>query len=155
MNKIENLAKMLFLFFAVISLGLITVSCSDDDDDCNECKTEVKDSFSMPNSSYPFEYGELRKESDGEFILRIYDLYIEDDPKTKYVKDAFFICNPSKLSKAIKEKASTTYGVKVVFSGIIHEGTNIPNDCIITGDYVVDEPDCDDLEILTIKEYIK
>ncbi len=32
MNKIENLAKILFLFFAVVSLGLVTVSCSDDDD---------------------------------------------------------------------------------------------------------------------------
>ena len=33
MKKIENLAKILFLFFAVVSLGLVTVSCSDDDDD--------------------------------------------------------------------------------------------------------------------------
>ena len=33
MNKIENLAKILFLFFAVISLGLVTVSCNDDEDD--------------------------------------------------------------------------------------------------------------------------
>ncbi len=30
MNKIEKLAKILFLFFAVISFGLLTVSCSDD-----------------------------------------------------------------------------------------------------------------------------
>ena len=33
MKKIENLAKILFLFFAVVSLGLVTVSCTDDDDD--------------------------------------------------------------------------------------------------------------------------
>ena len=33
MSRKNFLAKILFLFFAVISLGLVTVSCSDDDDD--------------------------------------------------------------------------------------------------------------------------
>ena len=33
MNKSKHLAKILFLFFAVVSLGLAIVSCSDDDDD--------------------------------------------------------------------------------------------------------------------------
>ena len=32
MKKFYVLAKILFLFFAVVSLGLVTVSCSDDDD---------------------------------------------------------------------------------------------------------------------------
>ena len=36
MNKLEKIAKILFLFFAVISLGLVTVSCSDDDEVSNE-----------------------------------------------------------------------------------------------------------------------
>ena len=35
MKKLENLAKILFLFFAVVSLGLVTVSCSDDDENCD------------------------------------------------------------------------------------------------------------------------
>ena len=33
MKTLENLAKILFLFFAVVSLGLVTVSCSDDDEE--------------------------------------------------------------------------------------------------------------------------
>ena len=33
MKRTKFLAKILFLFFAVVSLGLATVSCSDDDDD--------------------------------------------------------------------------------------------------------------------------
>ena len=33
MNKSKHLAKILFLFFAVVSLGLVTGSCSDDDED--------------------------------------------------------------------------------------------------------------------------
>ena len=36
MKKLEKIAKILFLFFAVISLGLVTVSCSDDDEVSNE-----------------------------------------------------------------------------------------------------------------------
>ena len=35
MKKLENLAKILFLFFAVVSIGLVTVSCSDDDENCD------------------------------------------------------------------------------------------------------------------------
>ena len=35
MKKLENLAKILFLFFAVVSLGLVTVSCSDDEENCD------------------------------------------------------------------------------------------------------------------------
>ena len=35
MNKSKNLAKILFLFFAVISFSLVIVSCSDDEDTVN------------------------------------------------------------------------------------------------------------------------
>ncbi len=114
MERTSVLVKILFLFFAVISLGLAIVSCSDDDEDCKDCKTEVKGLFSMPNSSYHFEYGVIRKENDGAFILRIYDID-EEYPDNRYIRTAFYICNPSKLNKIIKDKASTTDGVKVFF----------------------------------------
>ena len=54
MNKIEKLAKILFLFFAVISLGLVTVSCSDDDEEKCSCSSVVdSDSVNMdfPNAT--------------------------------------------------------------------------------------------------------
>ncbi|MBQ4420156.1 MAG: hypothetical protein II878_01265, partial [Bacteroidales bacterium] len=36
MSRKSVLAKILLLFFAVVSLGLVTVSCSDDDEVSNE-----------------------------------------------------------------------------------------------------------------------
>ena len=54
MNKSKHLAKILFLFFAVVSLGLVTVSCSDDDEEKCSCSSEVdSDSVNMgfPNAT--------------------------------------------------------------------------------------------------------
>ena len=88
MKKTSVLAKILFLFFAVISLGLVTVSCSDEDDDCS-CDTEVKERGVSVEGSLIFD------ESSKELILIEYpmpgiNVIVYNICNTKTVKDFYY-----------------------------------------------------------------
>ena len=87
MKKLENLAKILFLFFAVVSIGLVTVSCSDDEDEenyCDDCSTEIM----VENTEI---FGYMVKKGD-YFILH----YIEPFGVTTN-ETFYYICNPTKI----------------------------------------------------------
>lgn len=157
MKKINFLAKILFLFFAIASFSLVIVSCNDDDEEkkyCDDCSTEIVGYFSIPQTFLPehscrlSEYGVLTKESEG-FLLTFKESVAETQDTIIWVDSYLLICNPSKLSKDLQRKASTKNGVKVEVSGNVRAtiGEYDTNSCILEGYYF--------LEVSTINEYIK
>lgn len=157
MKKINFLAKILFLFFAIASFSLLIVSCNDDDEEkkyCDDCSTEIVGYFSIPQTFLPehacrlSEYGVLTKESEG-FLLTFKESVAETQDTIIWVDSYLLICNPSKLSKDLQRKASTKNGVKVEVSGNVRAtiGEYDTNSCILEGYYF--------LEVSTINEYIK
>ena len=88
MKKFYVLAKILFLFFAVISLGLVTVSCSDDDDDDAKTVTNTtqeeddEDLDSIPIEEMTLE--QRRKVLVGTWIQYNYLSYKGPDTLTFY-----------------------------------------------------------------------
>lgn len=157
MKKINFLAKILFLFFAISSFSLVIVSCNDDDEEkkyCDDCSTEIVGYFSIPQTFLPehscrlSEYGVLTKESEG-FLLTFKESVAETQDTIIWVDSYLLICNPSKLSKDLQRKASTKNGVKVEVSGNVRAaiGEYDTNSCILEGYYF--------LEVSTINEYIK
>ena len=129
MKKIENLAKILFLFFAVVSIGLVTVSCSDDDDCCSECTTDIVEENIL-----------LMNYEDGDIYVRTYLSEYEnrivlinscngDNGMTK----KYYICNESilkKLRKEINEKGLLYVNTKVNIRKINEEQIYINKDII-------------------------
>ena len=95
MNKIENLAKILFLFFAVVSLGFVTVSCSDDDDDDAKTTTNTtqeeddEDLDSIPIEDMTLE--QLRKVFIGSWAGLHVDLYWDLDDTLTFNRDSSVI----------------------------------------------------------------
>ena len=88
MKRTSVLAKTLFLFFAVISIGLVTVSCSDDDDDDAKTTTNTtqeeddEDLDSIPIEEMTLE--QRRKVLVGTWIQYNYLSYKGPDTLTFY-----------------------------------------------------------------------
>ena len=100
MKRFNFLAKILFLFFAVANLGLVTVSCSDDDDcdsqsfECYSCKGQIIEKDIHV-------YGCILKVNENNY-------YWFKDPD-EYIVD-YYVCNVKTMKDLLKKlKLSKEY----------------------------------------------
>ena len=142
MNKIENLAKILFLFFAVISLGLVTVSCSDDEE--KDSKKGIVGKITYFSSCYnksTSEFGyvvqdnSLSINNSGSFNCSIESinievsitadtLHVEEIPINPSTYEANCICGRT-YSYIIKNIPQGNYTVEIYRQGLLIETFNI------------------------------
>ena len=111
MKRTSVLAKILFLFFAVISLGLVTVSCSDDDEGgenyCDDCSTEIIEANKMIEADLFVEELYLQVKNNKPLIF-----YSETG--VFYHEHYYYVCNPSKIKLSLLDKAKRNKnGVKI------------------------------------------
>ncbi|MBQ6755053.1 MAG: hypothetical protein IJR03_07630 [Bacteroidales bacterium] len=112
MSRKSVLAKILFLFFAVISLGLVTVSCSDDDEGgenyCDDCSTEIIESNRIIKSD---EYSE---EDVYLLVKNNMPIIYYSSIGVFYQEHYYYVCNPSKIKLSVLDKAKRNKnGVKL------------------------------------------
>ncbi len=144
MKRTKFLAKILFLFFAVISLGLITVSCSDDDEEenyCDDCSTEIMLSNQKLHSNGAMEELKILIKNNKPI------LYYSSNGVV-FHKHYYYVCNPNKIESLILKKAKRNKnGVKI--KSVIGNTRILKENEVILHDNSLDSTQ--DIEIIEIE----
>ncbi len=146
MKRTKFLAKILFLFFAVVSLGLAIVSCSDDDEEgenyCDDCSTEIIESNRIIKSD---EYSE---EDVYLLVKNNMPIIYYSSIGVFYQEHYYYVCNPSKIKLSVLDKAKRNKnGVKI--KSVIGNTRILKENEVILHDNSLDSTQ--DIEIIEIE----